>query len=111
MASNRPSYPSIRRRQRNIIEGIGTRDIRYAQAAREFGVTVPQLRTFLETRPVKLRRSYNRSPAYAKLFEEGKRSEVRTVLGVKRVRRYEFLENVLSAPRRGRHEKYPNQLA
>lgn len=110
MAKNRPSYPSIRRRQRNIIEGIGTRDIKYTQAAREFGVTTEQLNHFLDTRPQKLRKSYNRSTANAKLFELGERGQTRKVLGVRRIRVYEFREEVLQAKKRGTVEKYPNQL-
>lgn len=95
MTSKRPSYLSIRARQRNIIEGIGTRDIKYAQAAKEFGVTRTELKRFIETKPKDLRKSYNRSPSIRKLYEEGERSETRKALGVKRIKRYEFRENVL----------------
>jgi hypothetical protein len=106
MANKRPSYLSIRRRQRNIIEGMGTRDIKYAQAAREFGVTRAELRKFTETKPDVLRRQYNRSPVMRKLYAEGERKEARRVLGVKRIRRYQFEEQVLTEPRL---LKYPNE--
>ena len=106
MPNRRPSYLSIRRRQRNIIEGIGTRDIRIAQAAKEFGVTQRELRKFIETKPDKLRKSYNRSPALRKLYAEGERKETRRVLGVPRIRRYAFEEQVLQEPRLLR---YPNE--
>ncbi len=105
MAKKRPSYISIRRRQRNIVEGMGTRDIKYAQTAKEFGVTRRELRTFLETKPKDLRRMYNRNPAYTRLYELGKRSEVSKTLGIKRVRRYEVLEQLLAEPR---IQRYPN---
>ena len=95
MASKRPSYVSIRARQRNIIEGIGTRNLTYRQAAKEFGVTRPELKRFLETKSKDLRKSYNRSPSLRKLYAEGERPETRRVLGVKRIRRYEFRERVL----------------
>lgn len=95
MATRRPSYVSIRRRQRNIIEGMGTGDLKYAETAKRLGVTQKQLRHFLETRPKKLRPGFNRSPATRKLYAEGERSEVRKELGIKRIKRYEFRENVL----------------
>ena len=95
MASKRPSYVSIRARQRNIIEGIGTRNLRYKDAAKEFGVTRQELKRFLETKPQTLRKSYNRSPSLRKLYVEGERPETRRVLGVKRIRHYEFREHVL----------------
>ena len=91
MASKRPSYVSIRARQRNIIEGMGTRDLTYAQAAKEFGVTRPELKRFVETKPTKLRSNYNRSPGYSKLYREGERSEVRQTLGVKRIRKAKII--------------------
>ena len=94
MASKRPSYVSIRARQRNIIEGMGTRDLTYAQAAKEFGVTRQELKRFVETKPTKLRSSYNRSPGYAKLYREGERGEVRSTLKVKRITRYPHMRAV-----------------
>lgn len=96
MARRRPSYISIRRRQRNIIEGMGTSELKYAETAKKFGVTKKQLKDFLETRPKNLRRGYNQSPARRKLFEAGERSEVRKTLNIKRIRKYEFRENVLN---------------
>ena len=90
MARQRPSYPSIRVRQRNIIEGLGTTDLRYAQAAKRFGVTPRELQHFVETKPRNLRSNFNRSPAYRKLYEEGARPQVREQLGIKRIRRYKF---------------------
>lgn len=97
--AKRPSYVSIRRRQRNIIEGMGTRDIKYKQAAKELGVTQSELRKFLETKPTVLRRNFNRSPVYTKLYKEGQRAETRRLLGVKRIREYPFLESVIREPR------------
>jgi hypothetical protein len=88
MASKRPSSPSIKARQRNIIEGMATRDLTYTQAAKEFGVTRRQLKKFTTTK--NLRSNYNRSPAYAKLYREGERKETRKVLGVRTIRRYDY---------------------
>jgi hypothetical protein len=88
MASKRPSSPSIKARQRNIIEGMATRDITRTQAAKEFGVTRQQLSKFIGTK--NLRSNYNRSPAYAKLYREGERKETRKVLGVKTITRYKY---------------------
>lgn len=88
MASKRPSKPSIKARQRNIIEGMATRDLTYTQAAKEFGVTRQQLKKFVSTK--NLRANYNRSPAYSKLYREGERKETRKVLGVSRITRYDY---------------------
>src|SRR5450759_2161239 len=88
MASKRPSKVSIKARQRNIIEGMATRDLTYTQAAKEFGVTRQQLKKFVGTK--NLRANYNRSPAYSKLYREGERKETRKVLGVKRITRYDY---------------------
>jgi hypothetical protein len=88
MASKRPSKVSIKARQRNIIEGMATRDLTYKQAAKEFGVTRQQLKKFVGTK--NLRSNYNRSPAYAKLYREGERKETRKVLGVSRITRYKY---------------------
>jgi len=93
--AKRPSYISIRARQRNIIEGMGTRDLRYAQAAKEFGVTRHELKRFLETKPKDLRRRFNRSPSTRKLYQEGERPETRRILRVKRISRYPFREREL----------------
>ena len=88
MASKRPSSPSIKARQRNIIEGMATRDLTNKQAAKEFGVTLRQYNSFTGTK--NLRSNFNRSPAYAKLYREGERKETRKVLGVKRITRYKY---------------------
>ena len=93
MASKRPSYVSIRARQKNIIEGLGTSDLKYAQAAKRFGVEPRELRKFVTTKPKNLRRNFNRSASYNKLYGKGKtaseqRGEVRENLGVKRIKRY-----------------------
>jgi hypothetical protein len=88
MASKRPSKPSIKARQRNIIEGQATRGITDKQAAKEFGVTLRQYKTFKGTK--NLRANYNRSSAYSKLYREGERKETRKVLGVSRITRYKY---------------------
>ena len=95
MATKRPSYVSIRRRQRNIIEGIGTRNLSDKEAAKEFGVTRPELKRFKEAKPKDLRKIYNRSASARKLYAEGERTETRRILGIKRIRVYEWRENVL----------------
>ncbi len=95
MASKRPSYVSIRARQRNILEGMEERGLNKKQAAKEFGVTRRQLETFIETKPKGVRTKFNRSPAYAKLYREGERKETRRVLGVKSIHRVEFRENII----------------
>src|ERR1035437_15402 len=88
MASKRPSKPSIKARQRNIIEGTATRGLTSKQAAKEFGVTLRQYKTFTGTK--NLRPNFSRSPAYAKLYREGERKETRKVLGVSRITRYKY---------------------
>src|ERR1035437_9557801 len=88
MASKRPSKPSIKARQRNIIEGTATRGLTSKQAAKEFGVTLRQYNTFTGTK--NLRPNFSRSPAYAKLYREGERKETRKVLGVRRITRYDY---------------------
>jgi hypothetical protein len=97
VAQRRPSYKSIRARQRNILEGLGTSDLKYAQAAKRFGVTPRELKRFVETKPRKLRTNFNRSPANAKLYGASKatvqRREVRETLGVKRIRKYKIRES------------------
>ena len=90
MASKRPSKVSIKARQRNIIEGQASRGLTNKQAAKEFGVTLRQYKAFTGTK--NLRSNFNRSPAYAKLYREGERSETRKVLGVKRITRYRYNE-------------------
>ena len=106
MASKRPSYPSIRARQRNILEGIGTGDLKYNQAAQRLGVTPTELRKFLDTKSPIVRRNFNRSPAYRKLYAEGERSKTREALGLKRIRRYEFKRSAVDRPQA--MQKYPN---
>lgn len=94
--AKRPSYKSIRARQRNIIEGLGTSDLKYAQAADRFGVTPRELRRFVTTKPKDLRKNFNRSPANTKLYGAStaakQRKEVRESLGVSKVKRYKFRE-------------------
>ena len=94
MAGRRPTTPSIRRRQRNILEGIATRyedkpsDEAFRLAAEEFGVTPQQLRkATLEYKPEKFRREYNRQSSLRKLYEEGDRNEVARTLELKPRRR------------------------
>lgn len=104
MANKRPSYVSIRARQRNIIEGLGTReDLNTKEVAKRLGVTPQELRRFRDTKPKELRKSFNRSPSIRKLYEEGRRSEVREKLEVPRIRRYAYSEPILREPRLQRH--------
>jgi hypothetical protein len=107
MASKRPSSPSIKARQRNIIEGMATRDLTYTQAAKEFGVTRRQLKKFTTTK--NLRSNYNRSPAYAKLYREGERKETRKVLGVRSIMRSDYkhlpITNTGQTPKEVRREQ------
>jgi len=80
MAAKRPSYVSIRARQRRILDyqlSTGKKD---KETAKEFGVTTAQLRKFVESDPKKLRRSYNRSPNTKKLYSEGQEKEVRKMV-------------------------------
>lgn len=91
--AKRPSYVSIRARQRNIIEGLGAPNKQnYAKAAKRFGVTPRELKKFTETKPKKLRKNFNRSPTYNELYTKGSRPEVRQALGVKRIQRYRYRE-------------------
>lgn len=95
--AKRPSKVSLRARQKNILEGLGTTDFKYAEAAKKFGVTPRQLKRFVETKPQDLRRNFNRSPAYEKLYGAAsssteQRKEVRERLGVSRIKRYKYRE-------------------
>lgn len=97
MAARRPSKISIRARQRNILEGMGTADDRYKQAAKRFGVTPRQLKTFVTTKPAQMRTDFNRSPAYKKLYGTAKtapeqRKQVRETFEVTRIKRYKIRE-------------------
>ncbi len=97
MAQKRPSFVSIRRRQRNIIEGMGTRDLKFGETAKQFGVTPHDLEHFLTTRPKTLRKSFNRNPANVRLWQTGDRKEVRKALGVSRIRVYEHDETEITS--------------
>lgn len=97
--AKRPSYRSIRVRQTNIVEGMGTGHLRYAETAKRLGVSTKELRRFLEQKPRAIHANYNRSPGYSKLFESGRRANVREKLGLPRITRYEFVEHVISEPR------------
>ena len=92
--AKRPSYVSIRARQKNILEGIGTAGLNYKQAARRFGVKPRELKRFVETKPRDLRQNFNRSPAYKKLYGTGtaaeQRKTVRQTVGVYKVKRYKY---------------------
>ncbi len=90
--AKRPSYRSIRLRQRNIVEGLASKQIKYSEAAKQLGVTKAELQRFLEQKPQTLHQNYNRSPSYKKLFESGARPKVREELGLKRVRVIEYHE-------------------
>lgn len=112
MAKRRPSYKSIRARQRNLLEGIGTADVRYKEAAAKLGVTPRELKTFVETKPKNLRSNFNRSPAYRKLYGAStasvQRKQVRQSLGISRISRYEPRESEIQNIARGTY-RYPER--
>lgn len=91
MTAKRPSYVSIRARQRNVIEGLGTLGST-KEAAKRLGVTRAELKRFRDTKPKKLRQIFNRSPVIRRLYTLGARPETRKALGLKRIRRYSYLE-------------------
>ena len=111
MAARRPSTVSIRARQRNILEGMGTADDKYKQAAKRFGVTPRQLKTFVTTPSSKMRSDFNRSPAYRKLYGTAKsapeqRKQVRETFEVPRIRRYQYKElQIRNLKKRGYSER------
>jgi hypothetical protein len=91
--AKRPSYISIRARQRNIIEGLETKDLTIAEGAKKFGVTPAQLKRFTETNPRKLSRSFRRSPGTRGLYYVGERKSVRSIVGAKSLYRLEYQES------------------
>lgn len=104
MAKRRPSYVSIRARQRNVLEALGSSKYRgYEEAARRLGVPTNEFRSFITMKPEQVRRQYNRRPAFRKLYGEQKtapeqRQAVKKAVGVKRVTRFPYQENVLRVP-------------
>ncbi len=86
MPNKRPSYVSVRRRQINILEGIGDSNATYEEVAKRFGVKPQQVEKFVTLGPKEIRQRFNRSPAYRKLYEAGERKEVRERLGLKKIR-------------------------
>ncbi len=85
MPNKRPSYVSVRKRQVNILEGIGTTNASYKEVAKRFGVKPHQVEKFVTLSPKQIRQRMNLSPAYRKLYEAGERKEVRERLGVKKI--------------------------
>lgn len=77
MAQKRPSYPSIRARQRHLLEYIGSTGRTERQVARDFGVKPQQLRRFTSTKSTEIRKNFGRSPAYEKLYSQGTTKELR----------------------------------
>lgn len=77
MAAKRPSYPSIRARQRNLLEYQFSTDKTYRQAARELGVKPSEFERFVTANPRSLRQQYNRSKMIRKLYGEGERPDLR----------------------------------
>lgn len=73
----RPSYTSIRARQRAILEYQLSTDRYGKKAARDFGVTPRQLEAFTSADPKKLRRAYNQSPGIRQLFHAGAEKNLR----------------------------------
>jgi hypothetical protein len=108
--AKRPSYVSIRRRQRNIVEGMGTGNLKYAEAAKKLGVTQGELRRFLETKPRELHKNFNRTATYNKLFEKGSRGNVRQSFDLKRITKYEVREEILRDPVRQGHKNVNVQI-
>lgn len=104
MAKRRPSYISIRARQRNILEAFGTSGAtNYATAAKSLGVPESEFRRFITMKPEQVRRQYSRRPAFRELYGEQmtapqQRAAVARKVGVKRVTRYPYEENVLRVP-------------
>lgn len=86
---------------------MGTRDLSYAQTAKELGVSKQELRTFLETRYRGKKPGERRPYLNKKLYDLGERKQVREKLGVTRIRTYEFRENVLLEKRR--RPRYQNE--
>jgi len=56
------------------------------KTARELDVKPRELRTFLETKPKKLRKSYNRSPIVRELYAAGEERKVRAQVASEKVR-------------------------
>lgn len=81
--AKRPTTAQIRARQRNIIEGLNSRNLSDRQAAKQLGIEPRQLTKFLDTKPAQIRQQYNRSPAYRKLYGAGERHEIRRELGLR----------------------------
>jgi hypothetical protein len=77
MAAKRPAYTTIRARQRRIVDYMASTGKGIKPTAKEFDVKPRELRGFLETKPKKLRKSYNRSPVTKKLVAEAGEREVR----------------------------------
>lgn len=77
MAAKRPSYVSIRARQRRIIDYMASTGKNVPQTAKELDVKPRELRSFIETKPKKLRKKYNRSPITRELFEKGEERKIR----------------------------------
>lgn len=113
MAQKRPSTASIRKSQRNIVEGMGTvSHMKYAEAAKRLGVTQPQLKRYLDRTP-KTRRNFSRSPAYRKIYEAShERKSAAQSFGVKRINRYEHKAIRIEEARKlsliAGKEKHPN---
>jgi translation initiation factor 2 beta subunit (eIF-2beta)/eIF-5 len=80
--------------------------LKYNQAAKRLGVTPTELKRFIDQKPQAIRKGYNRSPAYRKLYVEGQRSETRAALGLKRIRRYDISHRSINLPQN--LQKYPN---
>ncbi len=101
MAAKRPSYKSIRARQKSILEGMGTSDLKYNEAAKRLGVTPRELKRFAETKPSKLRKNFNRSSANQKLYgartATEQRKDVREAFGVTRIKKYKYRESEIQA--------------
>lgn len=97
--AKRPSYRSIRVRQRNIVEGMATGNLSYAETARRLGVTQSELKRFIQQKPRAIHQNYNRSETYSKLYEKSQRAPLGKTLGLKRgITPYEFREEVIMDP-------------
>lgn len=71
MARKRPSTPSIRARQRRILEYLFSVNKTFKEAAKDFGVTPRQLEKFVTTAPRDIRHTISRSNVSQDLFQQG----------------------------------------
>lgn len=71
--AKRPSYVSVRARQRTILEYLAATGKTFKQAAKDFGVKPRELEKFALSKPTREREQFNRSPVLRKLYYEAER--------------------------------------